>query len=99
MELIRNILFPACQHEEEDIGNIKLEENPSETVALPELLNLSGRETRGDRESRQLPAALSGTQIPPPPISSSLEDIMMQPTHQFQIDDAMVRLLLLFMMS
>src|SRR5258705_13967667 len=91
MELIKNMLFPAHQHEE-DISNVKLEEYGEETVALPELRSSHGLEARGDNELSELPAALPETQISPPPIPISIEDNRTLPTQQFVIEDDLVRL-------
>src|SRR5258705_8959192 len=93
MELFKHMLFPARQHEE-DISDVKLEVYGDEAVELPELRSSHGLEARGDQELSELPAVLPETQISPTPIMSSLEDIRTQPTQQFLIDEAVVRLLL-----
>ena|SRR5258705_1937790 len=93
MELIKNMLFPAHQHEE-DISNVKLEEYGEETVGLSEVRSSHGLEARGYQELNELPAALPETQISPTPIMPSLEDIRALPTQQFLIEDDLVRLVI-----
>ncbi len=94
--LIRNTSFPARQHEEEDISRIVQEENPCETVELPEFLNVNVLETRGDHKSRQLSAALSRTQIPPAHITFSLENVKTEPMQQLHSGDVQVRLVIFY---